>query len=244
MPGASMFCPGRMMGLTAAAAAATDRAMAAKVKICGLKTREVLDAALEAGADYVGLVVYPPSPRHIEAEAAAPLAACARGRAAIVALLVDPDDALVRRAAEQIAPDIIQLHGSETPARAAAIGALARARIMKAIKVETAGDAAAAFAFAGAADMILFDAKAPDDLAGALPGGNGLTFDWHVLEGVRGKLDYMLSGGLTPDNVATAIRLTGAAAVDVSSGVESRPGVKDPGLIRRFIAAAKSSAAA
>lgn len=215
--------------------------MSIRVKICGLRTRDALDAALDAGADYVGLVVYSPSPRHIEPEAVADLAKAARGKARIVALVVDADDALLMRIAEHIAPDILQLHGSETPARVAAIRAKFGRDVMKVIKVETAADVLAAGAYAGIADHILFDAKAPTGLVGALPGGNGLTFDWRALEGVKGELDYMLSGGLTADNVASAIRLTGARAVDVSSGVESRPGVKDLDKIRRFIAAAKGA---
>jgi phosphoribosylanthranilate isomerase len=137
-------------------------------------------------------------------------------------------------------PDMIQLHGSETPERTAAIAESFKRPVLKAVKVATAADAQAALSY-GAADLILFDAKAPEDRPGALPGGNGVAFDWQVLEGVRGKLAYMLAGGLTPLNVAEAIRLTGATAVDVSSGVESRPGEKDVELIRRFLHAAKTA---
>lgn len=217
--------------------------MPVAVKICGLKSIEALDAALDVGADYVGLVVYPPSPRHIAPADAAPLANRARGRAKIVALVVDADDALLADIVRQIAPDILQLHGSETPQRTAEIRRRFGVKVMKVINVETAADVATAAAFDGQTDMILFDAKAPKSLKGALPGGNGLTFDWRALDAVRGKIDFMLSGGLTPANVAAAIQLTGARAVDVSSGVESAPGIKDPALIRKFIAAVRAAEA-
>lgn len=207
------------------------------VKICGLKSEAALAAALEAGADYVGLVFFGPSPRNVDIATARALASQARDRAKVVALLVDPHDGLVLEVMAQVAPDIIQLHGSETPERVAAIQALANRPVMKAIKVESAADAATALDYAGAADIILFDAKAPKDAV--LPGGNGVAFDWRALAGVSDRVAFMLSGGLTADNVAEAVRLTGARAVDVSSGVETAPGVKDAELIRRFVAAAK-----
>jgi phosphoribosylanthranilate isomerase len=215
--------------------------MTTEVKICGLKTPETMATALEAGADYVGLVFFPPSPRTLEVEAALALANQARGRAKIVALTVDPDDTLIDSIASELNPDIIQLHGSETPQRAAAIKARTACDVMKAVKVATAADAEQAFAYVGPTgpcSMILFDAKAPKNAV--LPGGNGLTFDWRALETIRGRLKYMLSGGLTPENVADAIRLTGAGAVDVSSGVESAPGIKDAARIRAFLKAAKA----
>lgn len=215
--------------------------MGTKVKICGLTSPEAMSAALDGGADFVGLVFYPPSPRHLAPSHATKLADQARGRTRIVALVVDADNALLDEIMTHARPDLIQLHGSETVARAQAIVARCGAPVMKAIKVETAADAQAALEWHGIAELVLFDAKAPKGLTGALPGGNGLTFDWHVLDGVREKVDFMLSGGLTPENVATAIQLTGAPAVDVSSGVESRPGVKDPGLIAKFLAAAKAA---
>ena len=155
-------------------------------------------------------------------------------------MLVDPDDAAVKRIADEVAPDFIQLHGGETPGRLREIKALTGRQIIKAIKVESAADAAAARDYEGAADLILYDAKEPEDAGRTLPGGNGVPFDWPVLMGVKGKGSFMLSGGLDADNVAAAIAATGAAAVDVSSGVESAPGEKDAELIRRFIAAAKS----
>ncbi len=215
--------------------------MTVEVKICGLKTEAALDAALAAGADYVGLVFCTKSPRNLDLATARQLAERARGRAKIVALLVDPDDKQLEDVVAAVAPDTIQLHGSETPERVAEVAKRFGRPVLKAVKVAIADDALAALAYAGKADRILFDAKAPEGRAGALPGGNGLAFDWQALAGVRGKLDYMLAGGLTPANVGEAIRLTGAKAVDVSSGVESRPGEKDPELIRRFLRAAKTA---
>ena len=215
--------------------------MATQVKICGLKTPATMTVALEAGADYVGLVFFPPSPRSLDVAQAVPLADMARGTAKIVVLTVDADDALIDTIAAQLQPDIIQLHGSETPERTAAIKQRTGCGVMKAVKVATADDAATAFSYAapkGPCDMVLYDAKAPKDAI--LPGGNGLTFDWHALEGIAGRLNYMLSGGLNPDNVAEAVRLTGARAVDVSSGVETAPGEKDAARIRAFLAAAKA----
>jgi phosphoribosylanthranilate isomerase len=210
-----------------------------KVKICGLKTEAALDAALAGGADYVGLVFFPPSPRNLSPQAARPLAAKARGRARIVALMVDPDDALLDAVVREVDPDLLQLHGEETPERVAEVRRRWAKPVMKAVKVETAQDADAALPYRGIADLILFDARAPED--SPLPGGNGAAFDWGALAGVKDKVAYMLSGGLTPDNVADAIRATGAGIVDVSSGVEVRPGEKDPELIRRFLRAAKAA---
>ncbi len=209
------------------------------VKICGLSTPETLEAAIAAGADYVGLVHFPKSPRHVTLEAAAALAAQASGRAMVVMLLVNPDEALVGRVAAEIGPDVVQLHGAETPQRVREIGARTGARTIKAIAVATREDAAAALDYRDAADLILFDAKPPKDAI--LPGGNGLAFDWNAICDVAGEVDYMLSGGLNPDNVAEAVRVTRAPAVDVSSGVESAPGIKDPALITAFIAAAKGA---
>ena len=213
--------------------------MTVKVKICGLTATPTLDVALSAGADYVGLVFFPKSPRHLDVTTAASLAAVARGRAEIVALLVDPDDATLNSVMEAVAPDIIQLHGRETPDRVAQVANLAKRPVMKAISVGSEHDALKALEYRLAADLILFDAKPPPDAA--LPGGNGVTFDWTLLAGVKDRVPYMLSGGLTPDNVSAAIAATGAHTVDVSSGVESAPGVKDPELIRRFLRAAKTA---
>jgi phosphoribosylanthranilate isomerase len=215
--------------------------MTVEVKICGLKTEAALDAALGSGADYVGLVFCAASPRNLDFETAHRLAERARGRAKIVTLLVDPDDTLLDLVVAAVAPDIIQLHGSETPQRVAEVSKRLGRPVLKAVKVADADDALGALSYAGKAHRILFDAKPVPGAAGALPGGNGVPFDWEALAGVRGKLDYMLAGGLTPANVAEAIRLTGATAVDVSSGVESRPGEKDPELIRSFLHAAKTA---
>ena len=215
--------------------------MNTEVKICGLRSEAALDAALTAGADYVGFVFYDRSPRNISPTAARVLADRARGKAKVVVLLVDPDDALLAEVIHRVAPDIVQLHGVETPARVAEIAQRFGLPVMKAVAVAGAADVQAALAYAGKADRILFDAKAPADDAAALPGGNGVAFDWLALAGLEGRIDYMLAGGLNADNVAEAIRTTGAFAVDVSSGVESRPGEKDPDLIRRFIHAAKTA---
>lgn len=213
--------------------------MSTQVKICGLKTPETLDAALAGGADFIGLVFFAPSPRNVDVATARVLADRARGKAQVVALMVDPSDALVAEVAAQVSPDLIQLHGSETPERVSAIRSAAGRPVMKAIKVATAADAESALVYAGHADLILFDAKPPK--TAVLPGGNGLAFDWALLAGIKGRVNYMLSGGLTPENVAEAIRSTGATAVDVSSGVERVPGEKDADLIRRFLHAAKTA---
>jgi phosphoribosylanthranilate isomerase len=211
--------------------------MSTKVKICGLKTEAALEAALDGGADYVGLVFFPASPRHVTPEAAKALADKARGRAGIVSLLVDPDDALIDAVVAAVAPDLLQLHGQESPQRAADIRRRWATPIMKAIRVETSQDARTALAYREAVDLILFDARPPED--STRPGGNGAPFDWRTLLGVKDQVPFVLSGGLTPDNVAEAIRATAAPAVDVSSGVERRPGEKDPELIRHFLRAAK-----
>ena len=211
--------------------------MAVKVKICGVRTPAVIEAAANAGADYVGLVLFPSSPRHVEIEEARVLAAIAKGKLGTVAVLVDADDALIEAVVERVRPDLLQLHGSETPKRVAAIKARAGLPVMKAIAIAGADDVAKADNYAGCADYILFDAKAP--AGAAIPGGNGLAFDWRALDGV--KAPFALSGGLTPDTVAEAILLTSPSLVDVSSGVELSPGKKDIALVRRFIQAAKSA---
>lgn len=215
--------------------------MTTEVKICGLRDVAALEAALEGGADYVGFVFFARSPRNIDPPAARALAEKARGRAKIVTLLVDPDDALLADVVGTVDPDIIQLHGSETPARVGEIARRFGRPVMKAVAVDGAADVAAALVYAGAAERILFDAKPLPSEGSTLPGGNGVAFDWQALAGLDGRVDFMLAGGLTADNVAEAVRLTGARAVDVSSGVERRPGEKDPDLIRRFIRAAKTA---
>ena len=213
--------------------------MPAEVKICGLKTPEAIDAALEGGADYIGLVFFPRSPRHVDIATGLRLADRARGQAKIVALFVDPEDRALDSIVEKIQPDLIQLHGDESAPRVKEIRRRCGVPVIKAIRVGSAVDVKRAQRYDDAADLILFDAKAPK--GAELPGGNGLAFDWHALDDVKGRMQFMLSGGLTPANVAEAIRLTGARAVDVSSGVETAPGVKDPELIRRFLMAAKTA---
>jgi phosphoribosylanthranilate isomerase len=210
------------------------------VKICGLSTLETVAAALDAGADLVGFVFYPPSPRNVTPDRAADLARIARGRAKIVALIVDAEDASIMEIEDALSPDFYQAHGSETPERIKIIAAMTGKPVIKAIKVKDANDVASSAAYSDSAALILYDAKAPEALAGALPGGNGLPFDWSLL-GVEGSGGFMLSGGLNPGNVAEAIRITGAPIVDVSSGVELAPGVKDAVLIRKFIEAAKGA---
>jgi phosphoribosylanthranilate isomerase len=211
------------------------------VKICGLSTAETVSAALDAGASLVGFVFYPPSPRNITIEKAATLAKLARGKARIVALVVDPDDALIDSIAEGLKPDLIQAHGSEKPSRISEIAARTGIPVIKAIKVKDHADVDQATAYDASASLILYDAKAPETLTGALPGGNGIAFDWSLLSGPAREKPFILSGGLNPANVAQAIRNTGAAIVDVSSGVENAPGIKDIGLIRNFIEAAKGA---
>jgi len=210
-----------------------------KVKICGVRTPAILDVAAEAGADYIGLIFFPKSPRHIEPEAARALVRRAAGKVKTVAVLVDPDDAAVDRVAKEVGPDFLQLHGSETPERTAAIKARSGLPIIKAISVEARSDAAKASAYRGIAELILFDAKA--DPAALLPGGNGVAFDWTALSGRSIDRPFALSGGLTAGNVGEAIAITHASVVDVSSGVERAPGDKDAGLVRDFINAAKSA---
>jgi len=212
-------------------------AMDLTVKICGLRSPQTLDAALDAGADMVGFVLFPPSPRHVEFAAAEALAARAASRAVTVALTVDADDAWLGRAIAALRPGLLQLHGRETPERVRAVKARFGLPVMKAIAVETAADLAAVPAFAAAADRILFDARAPRDAT--RPGGHGTPFDWRILKNLDPRVPFMLSGGLDPGNVAAAVAATTASGVDVSSGVERRPGEKDPALIRAFVAAAR-----
>lgn len=213
--------------------------MAVDAKICGINSREALDTSLDEGAHYVGLVFYPKSPRHVTIAQGVELAAAAAGMANVVALVADAGDRLLEEIAEKVLPDYLQLHGHESPARVSEIKRHFHIPLIKAIPVATRDDAAQAESYLGKADKILFDAK---PRAGAkLPGGNGIAFDWHALDAVKGKIDFMLSGGLNTNNVAEAVRRTGAKTVDVSSGVESAPGVKDPELIRSFLRAVKTA---
>ncbi len=217
--------------------------MSPLVKICGLRTVEALDAALAAGADMVGLVRFPKSPRHVALDAGRALSARAKGKALRVMLVVDADDGALDDAVAALEPDLLQLHGAETPERVASIRARFGRPVMKAIGVAEAADLDRIAAYAAVADRILLDAK-PAGTGGALPGGNGLAFDWRVLAGLDPSLSFMLSGGLTAANVAEAVALTGAEAVDVSSGVERQPGEKDPDAIAAFVKAARAAGAA
>ena len=209
----------------------------ALVKICGLSEPLTLMAALDAGADMVGLVFFVKSPRNVNVEQAAALAKMAKGKAAVVALVVDADDKLLELITKRMRPDYFQAHGNETPNRVLEIAKLTGVKVIKAIAVRDALDVVKAESYQGSADLVLFDAKAPDSLKDALPGGNGISFDWALLNNIKGQ--FMLSGGLSPENVAEAIATTGAPIVDVSSGVENAPGIKDAILIRKFIEQAK-----
>ena len=213
--------------------------MAPLVKICGLSTPSSLEAALAAGADMVGFVFFAKSPRHVSLDEARALGRQARGRAKIVALTVDSGDDALAEIVEALAPDILQLHGKESPARVAAIAGIFGTGTMKAIGVAAASDLAAAKDYAGIAHMLLFDAKPGKDAK--LPGGNGLPFDWRLLAGMLHEPRYLLSGGLDAANVAEAIAQSGATGVDVSSGVESAPGVKDNAKIAAFVAKARAA---
>ena len=208
--------------------------MTLEIKICGLKTDEAVAAALDAGADWIGFVFFEKSPRNVALDEAARLAAAARGRAEIVALVVDADDATLAAIARDLRPDLLQLHGHESPERCAAIRASTGLPVMKAIAVAEAADLAVLPAYAAVCDRILFDAK-PPKTPDALPGGNGLAFDWRLVRDLDPGRPVMLSGGLTPETVAEAIAVTGVAGLDVSSGVERAPGLKDPARIRAFI---------
>ena len=209
----------------------------AQVKICGLSEPVTMKAALDAGADMVGLVFFAKSPRNVNVEQAAALAKMAKGKAAVVALVVDADDKLLELIVKRVRPDYFQAHGNETPNRVSEIMKLTEVPVIKAIAVREATDVAKAQSYRGKAELVLFDAKAPETLKDALPGGNGISFDWTLVTGVGGR--FMLSGGLTPENVAEAIAIAGAPIVDVSSGVETAPGIKDATLIRKFIEQAK-----
>jgi phosphoribosylanthranilate isomerase len=212
-----------------------------KVKICGVNSSEAMKAAVGGGADFVGLVFYPPSPRAVTPEQARDLAALASPQTGKVGLFVDPDDALLERTLGIAKLDMIQLHGRETPARVTAIKKRFGVPVMKAIKVAAAADLDATGAFEPVSDWLLFDGVPPKDRKNALPGGNAAPFDWTLLQGRRFARPWMLSGGLDPSNVAEAIRISGASCVDVSSGVEARPGLKDPAKIAAFIMAAKGN---
>ena len=208
------------------------------VKICGLSTPETLEAAIAAGADMAGFVFFEKSPRHLSLETARALGAQAAGRIRKVALTVDADDAALAAIVEALAPDLLQLHGAETPSRVREVKARFGLPVIKAVGVATAGDLEASNAYEGVADILLFDAKPqPNSM---VPGGAGVSFDWELLRNIDAA-NWMLSGGLDPEIVAEAIRRTGAQAVDVSSGVERERGVQDAAKIAAFVAAARLS---
>jgi len=209
------------------------------IKICGLMRPEALDVALEAGADAVGFVFFPPSPRHLGFEAARSLGQRVRGRAQKVALSVDADDDSLAASIEALKPDMLQLHGKETPERVVMVRTRFGLPVMKALPIAERADLASIRIYASVADRLLFDARAPREAT--RPGGLGKSFDWRLLQDLDPGVPFMLSGGLDPDNVAEALRITRAPAVDVSSGVESAPAQKDPDKIRAFIRAARAA---
>jgi phosphoribosylanthranilate isomerase len=213
--------------------------MATLVKICGLKTPEALEVALEAGADLVGFVFFPPSPRHLDGTTAHSLGRRVGGRARKVALTVDPDDVLLATVIEVLQPDLLQLHGSEPPERVAAVKQRFGLPVMKAIHVETSADLLMVPAYAEVADHLLFDARPPQDAT--RPGGLGNPFNWNLLQSLEPGVPFLLSGGLDAGNVAEALAVTRASGVDVSSGVERAPGQKDPDKIRAFIGAVRQA---
>lgn len=211
------------------------------IKICGLSTPETLEAALAADAEMIGLNFHPRSPRFVDPARAAELAGQARGRTQIVALIVDYGPEQAAELARMVRPDWLQLHGSETPEQVAAIRQAAGLPVMKALGIATAADLEQVAQHRGVADRILLDAKPPKDAA--YPGGHGRPFDWGLVAGLDPAFRFMLSGGLVPANVADAVRIARPAGVDVSSGVESAPGVKDVGRIADFVKAARAAAA-
>jgi phosphoribosylanthranilate isomerase len=213
--------------------------MSGIIKICGLSTAPTLDAALEAGADMVGFVFFERSPRFVGLDHARQLAAQARGRAKIVALSVDASDRTLAAIVARLEPDLLQLHGAESPARVAEIGRQFGVPVMKALGVEEARDFDKAGEYGDAADWLLIDAKPPSDAT--RPGGNGAPFDWRLARGFAPARPWLLSGGLDPANVGEAIALSLARGVDVSSGVESAPGIKDIARITAFVAAARAA---
>ncbi len=211
------------------------------VKICGLRRPEDVAAAAGSGARYVGFVFFEKSPRHLDLDSAAALAVSVPAGICKVALVVDATDDFLDRLVASVPIDMLQLHGDESPDRVSEVKARYGLPVMKAVGVADQADLAALDRYVQVADQILVDAKPPK--GAALPGGNGLAFDWRLLAGRKWPVPWMLAGGLTPDNVAEAVRMTGARQLDVSSGVESAPGVKDAALIRAFCAAAMAEEA-
>lgn len=209
------------------------------IKICGLKTPEVVSAVLDGGATHIGFIFFPKSPRHIDVEEAARLRVAAQDRAQVVAVTVDADDDYLAQIVEHVRPDILQLHGQETPERVKLLKARFGLPVIKAFAIRNFDDLAAITPYKGIADRFLFDAKPPK--GSELPGGNGVSFDWDLLTKLDGDVDYMLSGGLNADNIAQALVRTGAQAIDVSSGVEISAGEKDVRLIDEFLQAVRAA---
>jgi phosphoribosylanthranilate isomerase len=208
-----------------------------RAKICGITDATAMRAAVAAGASHVGLVFYRPSPRYVTPAAAAALAALVPDSVTKTGLFVDANDAEIDAVLAAMPLDLLQLHGSEPPARVAALKARTGVPVMKVIKVATQSDLAAAAPYYDVADWLLFDAKPPKDRTDALPGGNAVSFEWHLLKDCQWPLPWMLAGGLNAGNVAQAVRLSGATVLDTSSGVEDAPGCKNPDKIRAFLAA-------
>ena len=208
-------------------------------KICGLASAEAVAAAVDGGAAYMGFVFYPPSPRSVTPQVAAKLCAAVPAGVARVGLFVDADDKAIATVLDLVPLDILQFHGCESGARVAQAKSRFGLRVMKAVAIADVGDVSIAAKYEDAADFLLFDAK-PPRRPDALPGGNGLAFDWGLIAGRSWRRPWMLSGGLTAELLPEAVRISGAAMVDVSSGVESRPGQKDPGKISAFLAAART----
>jgi phosphoribosylanthranilate isomerase len=209
--------------------------MKTEVKICGLKTVEAVERAVALGASHTGFIFFPKSPRNIEPDDAGRLAERVRGRAKVVAVTVDADSDDLDEIVSALNPDMLQLHGSESPERVLSIKALYGLPVMKALSIREASDLDRIDPYLGIADRFLLDAKPP--AGSALPGGNGVSFDWRLLDVLDGSVDYMLSGGLNAENIGEALALTGARAVDLSSGVESAPGIKDMKLMDAFFEA-------
>jgi phosphoribosylanthranilate isomerase len=216
------------------------RLMSIQVKICGITTAEAGDAAASAGADFVGMVFFPKSPRHVDFDKASTLSAQLRGGPRLVAVFVNADDSTIAEAVAAAQPDYLQLHGSETPARTKQIASRFGLPIIKALPVTSASDLDAVNAYEEVVEHFLFDSKAPP--SSERPGGHGVPFDWSVLAEIDPSLSWFLSGGLNPDNVCQAIEVSGAKMVDVSSGVEASPGLKAPEKIAEFIRVARSAA--
>lgn len=209
--------------------------MGVSAKICGLSTLDSVAAAVSGGAGFIGFVFFPPSPRYVAPGEAAVLSRAVPPTVTTVGLFVDASDDVIAETLRTVSLDMLQLHGNESPDRVRGLGDRFGLETMKAIKVESAADVEAASGYDESADWLLFDAKAPRDMEGALPGGNAVTFDWRLLRGWSRERPWMLSGGLDANNVSEAASISGAVVVDVSSGVEDRPGNKNPRLIERFL---------